>query len=432
MTDWKTYKGQGHWPSAKTASKFGYGNNPRWVPKDAATDNHMPCGYWYDELPYNYTYSVALPSQTYRYVRISADGQYILIGVETGSMDSNGGLYMSQDSGATWSWSIPITANREPTVLEQSTNGKCVVHAQAGNSKTYISWDYGSNWSELRDLGLTLQTYEYAVQAGISANGQYIVLVTPYKYYISSTYGATWSIIPDSVGHYSVLVSGTGQYMEIDGDSLSSNYGSSWTSRASIHNMRRCIDNSGQYRIFGDRYGYEAYGKISYNYGASITNWRTVVTNVWYPDTAVTVSTNGLCMAFVCQNDNTAGNLFISRNGGISFTDTGLGLHTYSLYMSRIAMSSNGQYMAGFIGGKIIVSSNFGVSWTFAVTLTGLSGDFTSDAAMSADGQTQIVIGCGQLYLSGDYGVTWSKQRITLTGSAVKQSVDNAVWPMPA
>jgi hypothetical protein len=69
--DWKTYKGEGPWPFAQQPNKWGYLNNPRWVPAQTApvnydsnpedepqvwtpegnnirgSDKHFPCGHWH-------------------------------------------------------------------------------------------------------------------------------------------------------------------------------------------------------------------------------------------------------------------------------------------------------------------------------------------------------------------------------------------------
>lgn len=102
------------------------------------------------------------------------------------------------------------------------------------------------------------------------------------------------------------------------------------------------------------------------------------------------------------SENNNAGRLAVSTNGGTSFTLSGAAGNWWD-----VAISANGSIMAAVTrGGQIHVSTNSGTSWnTYATSLNWRSID------MSANGQIMLAaVDGGRLWVSSDTGQTWAQR----------------------
>ena len=178
--------------------------------------------------------NIAAGSRRWTCVAVSRyTGQYQIAGVNGGYLAN---LYRSVNYGLTWSVIGGFTGFWNSVAI--SGNGQYQLSGSWIDGYMYVSSNYGANWTTITSMG------KYWWQAfAISGNGQY-----QYAYgyptdgnlstFISSNYGSTWSLLSTGpnigVGGSPPFISTneTGQYYTIGKDDklyISSNYGASFT-----------------------------------------------------------------------------------------------------------------------------------------------------------------------------------------------------------
>ncbi len=239
-------------------------------------------------------------SRAYSAVASSLDGRTLVAAVASGS------LYVSQDSGATWT---ARDTSRSWAELACSADGGVMV-ATVYNGPIYVSSNYGTNWTSTASgsaawVGLAASTDGNRL-AAVAQNG---------SLFISTNRGTTWE-----------SRSGAGTR--------------NWSSIAMSADGSRLVAavNPGQIYTSAD-------AGTSWTAGAFSASWS-----------AVALSADGLRMVAAVNG----GQIHTSSDAGASWTARATTNNWHS-----VASSTDGQRLAATVtGGQIHTSDNLGVTWT--------------------------------------------------------------------
>ncbi|NBQ68904.1 MAG: hypothetical protein EBU46_08760 [Nitrosomonadaceae bacterium] len=274
--------------------------------------------------------------------------------------------------------------------LAISSTGQYQIAAAFGGS-IYYSSTYGQTW--------TVVTSSPTASWGhiaMSASGQYAIICpgnnnisTPGIVYISSTYGQTWTATSLSVNG-AVAVSASGQIMAVCNNSngasssslngifISTNYGQTWSrtySATSIYQITMSASGQYQYATFYSGSGDSNY--FSTNYGQSWSLMQGLGASLSNTIQGITCSASG---QYVIATNGIA--FYYSSNYGQTwFAAAGSSGGSYN----QISASASGQYIvAGGWGSSNLVyySTNYGANWTslnVGITMT--------TVAISANGE---------------------------------------------
>lgn len=257
--------------------------------------------------------------------------------------------------------------------------------------QTYVSSDYGVNWSTITSTvsygGNTLTVgFGSITDVSISGDGQYMIILNQtgsgtlrnnYAF-LSSNYGSTWSVTRfnsfDDKPFYGVDMSSNGAYMFLakEGEVLrSTNYGSSWTSvtgfdASLIMQDIKCVADGSKVIA----------AKTKSTFGVNTQNPDYLMTSSDYGSTwsNVTSGSGSLKAWSVCEiNTSSSGtgygisdtrdvslvltSTYIGKTNSSSFSDlTSAG----SRIWTSIANSDNGQYVIAGSYNGLFLSSNYG------------------------------------------------------------------------
>jgi hypothetical protein len=270
-----------------------------------------------------------------------------------------------------------------------------------GSDKLYLSTNQGVSWSVI-----STSPNLYWESISCSSNGQYIAGVTSTQgWYFSNDYGATWTLVPNSVGSpatfdwSSVYVNNTGSKQ-----------------LAGIDYQRFEFDYPKQY----------AKSLINIGTGSTFTNITTAPLAYWE---SVCMSDSGqyigLYGAFSQTGSTDDNRVYISNDYGATFTYKS---ELSSPDTSKISMSADGKYWVindseyfgtGTTRGKIWVSTDYGATFTDKAP-NPISGNtypyYTS--AISQNGKTMVVGKANsapsnpennKAYISSNYGATFTE-----------------------
>jgi hypothetical protein len=227
-------------------------------------------------------------------VGASDDGIYVCVGKNVSPTTTNGRLYVSNDSGSSWStvdlmslvsgsfsninyWKVAVSSSGQYMMATVTAT-----QSGAGNVYFFNSSNYGATWSYINSYGVN-----GAGGCGMSANGTYQTFAfrhsngNSYRYY-SSNSGSTFTLSSASPETYftDIRMSSTGTYQILSGNNgstaggrifVSSNSGSSWTERFydSANGMKYvAMSDDGHYQV-----GMGGNGKyyISTDYGSTFS-----------------------------------------------------------------------------------------------------------------------------------------------------------------
>jgi hypothetical protein len=183
---------------------------------------------------------------------VSDDGNVKLVSINGGS------LYRIYNSPSTNTFSTTVSSNMVRGPIKGSSNGQYLMN-YTGTSYMQFSSNSGANWSDLSVVnGLTGSTSSNMIDMAISGDGRYMIISgTGYKLWKTSNYGTNWTTItgtnglPNTATYTSTTntwaacsASKDGKYMSVSGYFnqggtfgtnayvfISSDYGSSWTSK---------------------------------------------------------------------------------------------------------------------------------------------------------------------------------------------------------
>lgn len=275
-------------------------------------------------------------------VAISASGSHLILGGE-----GNLGLYISDDSGATWEnvadevepgvrtwWTSVDVSNDGQTMVATSTEGYDLGEDTWLDGRVYISEDAGANWDNITPA----DTDDWA-DIAVSGDGSTIV-------------AGNWN--------------GGDVY-------ISENDGADWTTSAAMENgwsiSSVSISDNGNKILVGGENGDDGYAHLylSENTGGT---WEDVSPNPVEDQvysTSASISADGNELAATTNGWSDGGNdaVFVSTNDGADWTDVtpddGVEANWW-----LTTVSDDGETLAVFDGDnrKMHVSRNFGTTWT--------------------------------------------------------------------
>ena len=272
-------------------------------------------GYDYSQFGKNIIQYTSAPVDTYKSGASSYSGQFQTV------VSINGNIYVSTNSGISWTLNSSITGDEAFVSNTMSSNGQIQIvvsgaSAVSGEGAVTISNNFGSTWSPLTSLTSSYPGRYSCVR--MSSTGQYILVVSWLgPTVVSKDYGNTWSNV-SAINYYSQCcgVSGTGQYMLALG----------WS---------------------GETY-------FSNNYGVT---WRSYTLPLAQP-TSIAISTTGQYMYICCDNDD---KVSYSSNYGETWNTT---LPFVGISFSSICTDGTGQYVVTVRAALVYYSTNFGVTFT--------------------------------------------------------------------
>jgi hypothetical protein len=167
---------------------------------------------------------------TWSSIDSSSDGTLLVASATDGGSPnpSAAGVYLSRDSGVTWSkTSLPAT---NWVGVTTSANGNNLV-ATSYSGYVYRSTDAGATWTRVVSIN------DYFTGIGASSDGAYVSIVTNRgAVYISSNSGVSFTKISRPQFANAITINSSGQYQYITGSGnvsgdiyKSSDYGASWT-----------------------------------------------------------------------------------------------------------------------------------------------------------------------------------------------------------
>ena len=240
---------------------------------------------------------------------MSASGQYAIICPSNNNISTPGIVYISSTYGQTW------------TATSLSVNGAVAVSA-SGQIMAVCNNSNGASSSSLNGI------------------------------FISTNYGRTWSRTYSATSIYQITMSASGQYQYAtfysgSGDSnyFSTNYGQSWSLMqglgASLSNTIQGItcSASGQYVIATN--GVAFY--YSSNYGQT---WFAAAGSSGGSYNQISASASG--QYIVAGGWGSSNLVYYSTNYGANWTSLNVGIT-----MTTVAISANGEYITGTIGGGL-------------------------------------------------------------------------------
>ena len=159
-------------------------------------------------------------------MRCNGDGKYQLI--TDARAGSGGAIYKSNDYGVTWTQQnltgtttralgccVNASGKTQYVVLDGTNNG---ANAENGFGGLYRSQDYGATWARI--FGVPNGQHQ---RVSCDATGRYLGLVGSFSMYTSKDYGATW-VTHSILDSYSIYVSHTGDFMWMGRNASSNNY----------------------------------------------------------------------------------------------------------------------------------------------------------------------------------------------------------------
>jgi photosystem II stability/assembly factor-like uncharacterized protein len=241
-----------------------------------------------------------------------------------------------------------------------ANNGATLLAADGNIGYLYVSTNSGATWSVITSAG---RAYWMAVAS--SSDGTHMAAATYGGYIWTSTNsGSTWSTNSSSSGsaNWEQLKSdASGKYLaaQINNGALytSTNYGSTWTKQtgwtgSGDHSNSLAMDSTGQYLAIG---GFFDYMYTSNDYGVTWTKETSPGVSAYYNGATLMTGASGARIAAIMQ----ATNFYISANSGNSFST--INPHTNTLTMSMASAIDFSRFILG--SNALAYSSDGGTTW---------------------------------------------------------------------
>ena len=363
----------------------------------------------------NGTLGLPTGTQTW-FIAMTRDGTRI-IAAKNNVTDSTGGVYLSTNSGASFSVMPGLpTINTQWDTLAISTDGRYMAagygYGSTQSSPFYYSFDSGVTWNAYSS-GLTINSVCIQNSVLLFTTGGYANAAIASNVYIASLLPLTATAISSSGKNAVGFIKGERIY-------YSDTSGQTWIPSttqptSSVYNWSSIsIDQTGQYALICENSGNIFYSDTS---GQS---WRqSSVSGISTAQNWTSISISGTNSIACIKN----GKIYYSSNSGITFTVSDSIISNWN----SVSISNNGPATAIDIS-NVYYSSNYGMNWTISnlknlSTIKSVNPQFiTSGSLISVAGfPTGIAIsntnwayksfnygnGGSYIYYSNDYGRTW-------------------------
>jgi hypothetical protein len=350
-------------------------------------------GYIYISSDYGNTWTQKESSRNWYGVSLSSSGQYQTAVVYSGY------IYISSDYGNTWTQTASSFGSIEWTGVSISASGQYQIacmyifsFVSGTNGVFVISSDYGNTWTIVPNTN-----NRNWKGVSVSASGQYQAAVEANGVFLtSSDYGNTWTTVSLSLGWIAVCISASGQYQTVSANTpvtyISSDYGKTWTLVSALTLNTISMSASGQYQV-GNRQNNYLY--ISSDYGKTWTS--TASSRSW---NGVSISASGQYITgvvsgdyiYTCRNSVAANNAVVQVGGYTSGSGvTGVvGSLYYDTTASALKISNGSAWSSVSLAG---------------VTALGATG-LTNGATLTSNGYLQLAYASPAAATGPTFGIT--------------------------
>jgi len=192
----------------------------------------------YSSANYGSTFTQSASGQTFADIAMSYDGLYQL------SVVRGGYVYVSVNSGASWTTVQVSGATKTWAGTGVSGNGKYMVVTEVGGGTMWLSSNYGTTFTQVTGVTWANANGGGTTYISVSATGQYMLLYnggasSTGNVYYSSNYGAAWTQVSSLTASKwcACAISATGQYMFVAAATSSlmarsTDYGATWATVA--------------------------------------------------------------------------------------------------------------------------------------------------------------------------------------------------------
>lgn len=313
----------------------------------------------------------------------------------TWNIDSvNNILLRSEDNGANWAEAgqtgLPSISNFEGDVECMASSGTKMYAGTAGNgSGVYLSADSGTTWTSINNG----QPDSFVTNIAVSGNN--IIAGAYTGIYVSSNNGATWTQVSDIFPLYNTFLA-SGDTVLAGGASVyeSLNSGASWS--AITGNLTACTYSS---ILAADNNIFTGTDVGVYSTANNGVNW-TALNHGFNNFTVSTLAAEG---NYIVAGG--PGALFTSANNGLTWTPADSGISDL-FYLDITSLGVSGKNIfAGLYQNGVFLSTDNGVSWT--QVNNGLTD--TAIVAIAAIGSDIFVSTFSDgIFLSTNNGESWA------------------------
>ena len=199
------------------------------------------------------------PSMAWQRLASSSDGSRMIASVGNAAGDTRNEIYISNNYGEDWTATIPTTGYPGWQGVTSSADGSHLTAAAQGGC-IYRSVNSGTTWESVTVSGLGACTTQNWRGAAASSDGQYLAVgLDAGNIYTSNDFGATWTARTASgnQGWYNITSSSNGQYLAATTVNnniwTSADFGVTWTQRKPVSASGTyygiASDPSGQYLV---------------------------------------------------------------------------------------------------------------------------------------------------------------------------------------
>jgi hypothetical protein len=251
------------------------------------------------------------PGQNWRSVASSADGSQV-IGTVDGSTNGFGtSVWRSTDYGATWTNLVGSPGGFFYALVASSADGTHLVDAESGGF-IYVSPDSGATWTQVASSQL------WSSIASSSDGVHLVAAVGGGQLWVSSNSGTTWTATATTQSWTSVTSSADGTHLAatVNGGQVwvSTDSGVTWTAKASAQNWASIASSSDGSHLAATVNGGQIW--VSTDYG---TTWTAVASSQTWGNIASSPDGKRLVASV------SGGFLWTSTDGGATWTQANVG-----------------------------------------------------------------------------------------------------------
>lgn len=315
------------------------------------------------------------------------------------------GVYVKDLNGLIWGQTTNILNSQRISCMATIGNN---VFAGTYSTGVYLSTDNGATWAQVK-TGMT----DFQIESFV-VSGTNLFAGTGSKVYLSTNFGANWTSASAGLPSNTVIalgVNGTSLYAGVwaNGVWVSTNNGVGW--------MQYGTGSPTNYPYsfaFNGSTVYVGAGKV-YSTTDDGNNWNDISGDM---PSGLQIQSLAYINGNLIAGDNTVNHsfgLYVSSNGGTSWTTINWGLPNYC---ANSITAKNGKVITGTCGG-IFLSTDAGGKWT-EPTMHGLN-EWADMTAMSYRGTNYVFAGDinGNAYTSSDAGQSFTLQTQIEQGASI-------------